>query len=188
MLAERRQIQTVRLSHARKSMILLEAGEVVTAAACKYLRHEVCWIPVANFPVHETSDNIVLWLRQKIMQRVGRGGTQGAGGAGGGASSYDQAFKSLNKQWLQMRFTTQVSGSEVAVLKLSHRKFLAPGGLAKIKSQEDVFDVVVYGVTLCAMFLATPRHTAVQRMKAQAKVERGALHTHVCCCRPYLPL
>ncbi len=81
-----------------------------------------------------------------------------------------------------------VSGSEVAVLKLSHRKFLAPGGLAKIKSQEDVFDVVVYGVTLCAMFLATPRHTALQRMKAQAKVERGVLHTHVCCCRPYLPL
>ncbi len=81
-----------------------------------------------------------------------------------------------------------VSGSEVAVLKLSHRKFLAPGGLAKIKSQEDVFDVVVYGVTLCVMFLATPRHTALQGMKAQAKVERGALHTHVCCCRPYLPL
>jgi hypothetical protein len=125
---------------------------------------------------------------QKIMERVGRGGTQGGGGAGGGASPYDQALKSLNEQWLQMRFTTQVSGSEVAVLKLSHRKFLAPGGLAKIKSQEDVFDVVVYGVTLCVMFLATPRHTALQGMKAQAKVERGALHTHVCCCRPYLPL
>jgi hypothetical protein len=88
-------------------MILLEAGEVVTAAACKYLRHEVCWIPVANFPVHETSDNIVLWLRQKITGRVGRGGTQGAGDAGGGASSYDQELKSLNEQWLQMRFTTQ---------------------------------------------------------------------------------
>jgi hypothetical protein len=107
MVAEKRQTQTVRLSHARKSMILLEAGEIVTAAACKNSRHEVCWIPVANFSVHETSDNIVIWLRQKIMERIGRGGTQGAGGAGGGASSYDQALKSLNEQSLQMRFTTQ---------------------------------------------------------------------------------
>jgi hypothetical protein len=41
------------------------------------------------------------------MERVGRGGTQGGGGAGGGASPYDQALKSLNEQWLQMRFTTQ---------------------------------------------------------------------------------
>ncbi|KAH9568146.1 hypothetical protein CY35_03G062700 [Sphagnum magellanicum] len=129
-------------------------------------------------PVTTGCTNNLSARAQKIMERVGRGGTQGAGGVGGGASSYDQALKSLNEQWLQMRFTTQVSGSEVAVLKLSHRKFLAPGGLAKIKSQEDVFDVVVYGVTLCAMFLATPRHTALQRMKAQAKVERSVLHTH----------
>ncbi|KAH8967174.1 hypothetical protein BDL97_03G065100 [Sphagnum fallax] len=130
-------------------------------------------------PVTTGCTNNLLARAQKIMERVGRGGTQGAGGAGGGGASYDQALKSLNEQWLQMRFTTRVSGSELAVLKLSHRKFLAPGGLAKIKSQEDVFDVVVYGVTLCAMFLATPRHTALQRLKAQAKVERGALHTHV---------